>query len=355
MRLTRRFAIGVALICGGLAALLTLLYLRSMAPKKPAAPPPPTEKEVVVPLADIPANTILTAEMLGAKKVKIEEAPKFAPAKPQEIVGYVSLVPLPADKPVAWEQVATRGAGLGLAGIVPPGKRAVTVPVDQVVGVAGLLKAGDHVDVIATFEVGDELVARTILQDIELLAVGTQTSSTPTPEETKSAQQQQQQQPEGQKQAGAGAQKSAEPKSGAPSQSATANDKKTQYVTATLAVTPEDAQRLILADSRGKLRLALRPVGEHDFVPVPDRYLGQVAGPEYMRLQQQKKAPAEQKTAAAPAAPAAQTATAKYPASPSPWLMTAPSTTPSPAPKSTTKKGQEVEVIKGSQSERVVP
>lgn len=342
MRLTRRVAIGVAIVCGGLAAILTLLYLRSMAPKKPAAPPPPTEKEVVVPLADIPANTILTAEMLGAKKVKVEQAPKFAPSKPQEIAGYVALVPLTADKPIAWDQVATRGAGLGLAGVVPPGMRAVTVPVDQVVGVAGLLKAGDRVDVIATFEVGDELVARTILQDIELLAAGTQTSSTPTPEEVKAGQQ-----PEGEKGAGAGAEKAGEPKSGAQPQpgASTTTEKKVQYVTATLAVTPEDAQRLVLADSRGKLRLALRPVGEHDFVPVSDKYLGQVAGPEYVRLKQQKKTPAQAEK------PPVQTET-KYPASP--WLMTAPSPATSSAPK-TVKKGQEVEVIKGSQSERVVP
>jgi pilus assembly protein CpaB len=339
MRLTRRVAIGVALVCGGLAALLTLLYLRSMAPTKSAAPPPPTEREVVVPLADIPANTIITAEMLGAKKLKVEQAPKFAPTKPQEIVGYVALVPLPADRAVAWDQVATRGAGLGLAGVVPPGMRAVTVPVDQVVGVAGLLKAGDRVDVIATFEAGDELVARTILQDIELLAAGTQTSSTPTPEEAKAGQA-----AEAEKTGEGGAEKGGEPKSGTQPQPGT-TEKKVQYLTATLAVTPEDAQRLVLADSRGKLRLALRPVGEHDFVPVSDKYLQQVAGPDYVRLQQKQKAPAQ--TEKAPAQ-----AEAKYPSSP--WLISPPSAPTSSSAKAP-KRGQEVEVIKGSQSERVVP
>jgi pilus assembly protein CpaB len=364
MRLTRRVAIGIALVCGGLAAVLTMVYLKSMAPKKPLQPPPPAEREVVVPTVDIPASTIIASGMLTTRKVKVEEAPKSAPSSPSEVVGCVALVPLPSQRPIGMEQVARRGAGMGrLSGIVPPGMRAVTVAVDPVVGVAGLLKAGDRVDVIATFEVEQDTVARTILQDVELLALGTETSTTPTTEEVKGAeaaapqgqgaqgQAGQGQQPQGQAQ-GQQQQPQGQPKSGS-APAAGGAEKKTLYPNATLAVSPEDAQKLIIADQRGDLRLALRPVGEHEFIPVPQQNLSSVAGPEYQRFLAQKKAAREEK-----AQPAAQQA--PQPAqtmAPQGWAGMQPQ---QPAKSATAaqkphKRVPEVEVIRGNQSTTVAP
>ncbi|MCE5217211.1 Flp pilus assembly protein CpaB [bacterium] len=369
MRLTRRVAIGIALVCGGLAAVLTMVYLKSMVPKKPLQPPPPTEREVVVPTVDIPASTIIASGMLTTRKVKVEEAPKSAPSSPAEVVGCVALVPLPSQRPIGMEQVARRGAGMGrLSGIVPPGMRAVTVAVDPVVGVAGLLKAGDRVDVIATFEVEQDTVARTILQDVELLALGTETSTTPTTEEVKGAeasgaapqgqagqgQGQQQGQPQGQQGQAQGQQQQpqGQPKSGSAPAGGGA-EKKTLYPNATLAVSPEDAQKLIIADQRGDLRLALRPVGEHDFIPVPQQNLSSVAGPEYQRFLAQKKAAREQKPQ-----PAAQQAPQPgQTMAPQGWTGTQPQqpTRSAPAAHKPQKRVPEVEIIRGNQSTTVAP
>ncbi|HEY3297498.1 MAG TPA: Flp pilus assembly protein CpaB, partial [Armatimonadota bacterium] len=115
-----------------------------------------------------------------------------------------------------------------LAYVIPPFMRAVTVAVDPVVGVGGFLKAGDHVDVVATFVQNDASVTKTVLQDVLLLAAGTDLNGT----------------------------------SNNPNQAA---DQKPQGH-ATLAVMPPEAERLILADMRGKLRLTLRRPDDISFV-----------------------------------------------------------------------------------------
>ncbi len=177
MRLTRRVAVGVALVCGALAAALTIVYLRSMQAQK-QGPAKPQTIEVVVPLVDIPARTIITADVLATQSIEIAKAPRSPATDAKQIVGWVTVEALEAQKPITKGQVTPKGTAFGLSGLVPPGLRAVAVEVDPVVGVAGLLKAGDRVDVIATFQVGDEVMARTILQDVLLLALGSQTVAT---------------------------------------------------------------------------------------------------------------------------------------------------------------------------------
>jgi pilus assembly protein CpaB len=107
--------------------------------------------------------------------------------------------------------------------------RAVTVAVDPVSGVGGYLKPGDHVDVVATFRtfgIDREAVARTVLQDVQLLALGSQIE------------------------------KERLRKDGAKPSFSSGKD------TATLLVTPAEAERLALAEAEGKLRLALRSAGD---------------------------------------------------------------------------------------------
>ncbi|MBP8954764.1 MAG: Flp pilus assembly protein CpaB [Armatimonadetes bacterium] len=336
MRLTRRAAVGIAIICGALAALLAVVYLQGQ--RKPAAPEPPKTVEVVVPRVDIPARTVITEDMLSVMTVKVEEVPRLPVKTPQSIVGYVAVENLSAQRPVSQSQVMARGSAFGLSGMVPGGMRAVTVEVDPVTGVAGLLKAGDHVDIIATFEVGDQFIARTILQDIELLALGAQTVASTSQQEKRLA--------AGQATTGGaaapdkeGAAESAEEEGGGGRTRAQA------YPNATLAVTPEDAQKLILADLRGDLRLVLRPVGEYDFVPVPVHDMTSVAGPEYAAILKAQNPPEEKKEEAKP-----EPAPVQQPMMAPPWSQ--PSTAPAAKPE---KKKPEVEIIRGDTTTRVVP
>lgn len=124
--------------------------------------------DVVVAGQDIPGGTEITEEML-----------KVAPVEPEALLDgtYTEIAPLvgvvaPGDI-AAGGQVTAGKLGLveedkdGLSFVVPPGKRALSVAVTQQVGVGGLVRTGDRVDVIAVY--GDKAV--TLFQNVEVLAV----------------------------------------------------------------------------------------------------------------------------------------------------------------------------------------
>jgi pilus assembly protein CpaB len=115
--------------------------------------------------------------------------------------------------------LAPEGTSAGLSGILPDGKRALTVKVDEVAGVGGFIHPGDHVDVLVDLPIKDthEHFSKTILHDIAVLTIG------------------QIWQPKG-------------------------DDNKPVVVnTVTLELTPHESEVLNLASSsEGKIRLALR-------------------------------------------------------------------------------------------------
>jgi pilus assembly protein CpaB len=79
-----------------------------------------------------------------------------------------------ADEPIREARLAPRGSGLGLAPVIPPGMRAVSVKVNEVVGVAGFVIPCMHVDVLVTGRLpeDDGSITRTILQDILVISAG---------------------------------------------------------------------------------------------------------------------------------------------------------------------------------------
>lgn len=76
--------------------------------------------------------------------------------------------------PLLEGQLAPKGAGTGLAAIIPQGKRAVSVRVNEIIGVAGFIQPGDLVDVIVTMEPerGAGIITKTVMQQVPVLAVG---------------------------------------------------------------------------------------------------------------------------------------------------------------------------------------
>jgi pilus assembly protein CpaB len=115
--------------------------------------------------------------------------------------------------------LAPREAGAGLPAVIPEGMRALSVRVDDVVAVAGFVVAGTMVDVLATGDPGGtnggDVVTRTILEDVRVLAAGQQIT---------------------------------QDKEGKPQ----------TVAVVTLLVNPDQADRLTLASNEGRLRLALR-------------------------------------------------------------------------------------------------
>ncbi len=248
MRMTRRLALVIAVVCAALAALLTLFYLRGL--QQRTMPEVVARNiELVVPLRDITAGTIIRSEMLGTTEVPEDEAPAGAVRSASQVVGQAGLVDLPAGKPITSTQVQSPTQ---LSYRVPEGMRAVTVAIDPVVGVAGFLEPGDRVDVIATFEIGEVTITRTVLQNVKLLALGT-TATAAKPKKP--------------------------PAEGEEAEVEAAEEK--EQPNATLAVDPEQAQTLILSDARGKLRLALRPKFEEQYVTLKATDTAEVIGEEF--------------------------------------------------------------------------
>jgi pilus assembly protein CpaB len=228
MKLTRTSIVLASLCVGLLAALLTYQYLaREQARTNRLT----QELPVVVTTKPIAARTIIEPSAVTVISMEAGKMPADSISSLDEVVGQVSLSYLSENEPVTRSAVARRTAALGLAYSVPVGQRAVAVALDPIIGVAGFLMPGDRVDVVATFTVDKLKVTKTVLQDVTLLSIGVEVS----PEEGK----------------GAAADKAARPK---------------EQPNATLAVTPEQAEKLILAEAWGKLRLTLRPADDRAIV-----------------------------------------------------------------------------------------
>lgn len=215
-QITKGKVLAAALVLGVITAGLVYWFLAKQASIAQA------NKQVVIAAQEIPRNTPISVDMLRLGKTEAED-PGIATSL-EMVVGKVAKDRFEAGEPIALQSIQSPG---GLSGIVPPFMRAVTVALDPIIGVGGFLQPGNHVDVVATFNVNNGTVTKTVLQDVELLATGAEVVS-------------------GQEEGKGG--------------------KAKEQPNATLAVMPTDAEKLILAESKGKLRLTLRGPDDISFV-----------------------------------------------------------------------------------------
>jgi pilus assembly protein CpaB len=212
-RRTVTFMIAALLALG--TGWLTFTYLSSVNHTVTDVVAPRT---IIVAARDIPARATITLEMLEAVKRPANAVDSDSLTLPATAVGATARVTIPRGSAVTVSKIA-RAFDAGLTAHIGRGMRAVSIPIDKVKGVANLIQAGDHVDVIALTrsEPGIAPRALTILRNTVVLAVGgTYETTTASP---------------------------------APDASVT---------TATLQVTPKQADLLALADVNTTLRLALR-------------------------------------------------------------------------------------------------
>lgn len=148
-----------------------------------------------------------------------------AHVKKEDLIGRTLLYPLAANQPIVDTQLTAAGAGVGLSGKIPDGMRAISLRTDEVVGVAGYLLPGTHVDVLVTYhpENNPEPVTAMVLQDVEVLTAG------------------QKMQPD------------------ATGKAETAN-------VVTLLVNPADAEKVVLASAKGTVHFVLRNGTDHQQV-----------------------------------------------------------------------------------------
>ena len=159
---------------------------------------------------------------LAPEDVKLINWPADAPlagsfSKVENVVGRPLIYPLGAGEPVLEHDLAVSGSGIGLSVKIPPGMRATAIRCNEIVGVAGFLFPGSHVDVLATYNLpgSNGAITQTVLQDVEVLTSG----QTIQPD------------PQG----------------------------KPQTVSVvTLLLSPEDAQKILLVTTQGSIQLVLR-------------------------------------------------------------------------------------------------
>ena len=104
--------------------------------------------------------------------------PQGAVVKLADAIGRGITAPIYANEPVTESRLGEKGAGGGLAATIPPGMRAVAIRVNEIVGVAGFVVAGTHVDVLVSGNSGESPgtsggnATRTLLQNISVLSAG---------------------------------------------------------------------------------------------------------------------------------------------------------------------------------------
>src|SRR5574337_1084907 len=164
----------VALICAILASVLVVRYVRQQ--EEEARRTRMEAQPVVVATSDIPIGTRLTESHVAVREWPKAGIPQAAVSKPEAVLGRLVKGEIARDEPILEHRLLPKdltGAPGIMSVIVPPGKRAMAVGVNEVIGVSGFILPKDRMDVIATkTDQGANKSTETILQSIEVLAVG---------------------------------------------------------------------------------------------------------------------------------------------------------------------------------------
>ena len=208
-------AVSAAIVFGLIAAVSVSRYLAT------AREYTKNLNNVVVAKVDIPIGERIIAEQLAITQLPRSAAPDGTFAKIDEtLIGRVAMQRIAAREPITENRLAPIGSAAGLSSVIPEGYRAMNVRVDDVVGISGFIMPGTLVDIVVVIEPPDdktrERVSKIVLQNIKVLANGANLDK---------------------------------PK----------NEKEVDRVkTVTLQVTPEQAEKLALASSEGRLQLVMR-------------------------------------------------------------------------------------------------
>lgn len=167
-------AIGLALIAG----FLVYKWMVGASKANQAQATPKIESYAVVATRDLRRGVKLTAEHLKKVPYFKESLPKDSFTEISQVEGRVLFLPVMENEPLTQSRLASENvdsAGIGV--MITPGKRALAVKGNKVLGLAGFIKPGNHVDVLVTIEhedIASKMATKTVLENILVLATGTE-------------------------------------------------------------------------------------------------------------------------------------------------------------------------------------
>jgi pilus assembly protein CpaB len=210
----------IGLTVAVIVALFFSSYVYRVVQRSAAVKAPGTRKLVVADRA-MQLGTRLDASNLSVISWPSDEPIPGAFSRIEDCIGRAVITPVTQHEPILEGKLAPREAGAGLPAAIPEGMRAVSVAVNEVVGVAGFVIPGTMVDVLVTGQLpggkgaGENYITRTVLENVKVLAAGQKVEQD--------------------------------------------RDGKPQTVpVVTLLVSPDAASKLTMAATEGKIQLALR-------------------------------------------------------------------------------------------------
>lgn len=207
--------LALAVAAGGTFAFGTYRYMQNVPARTVEVP----TSKVVVAAGDLQLGAELKNTDLKTIQWPTGNVPEGSFSNPEELVGRGLVMPVVQNEPFLPSKLAPKEAGAGLPPVIAPGFRALSVRVNDVVGVAGYVLPGTRVDVVATVnptQQPTDVTSKVILTNVLVLAAGTKIERD-----------------------GEG-------------------NKPIQVSVVTLLVNPDEAERLTLASTEGKIQLALR-------------------------------------------------------------------------------------------------
>jgi pilus assembly protein CpaB len=219
----------LAVFFGGVAAYVAAGWLKTSSRQvQHAAQQTVLTTPVVVAAKDIAPGSSLEGNLLKVVQWPQDARVEGAILDPEQLQGRVARTSLAPGEVILESKLAPKGAPGGLAGIIQPDRRAVTVKVDEASGVAGFVLPGNRVDVLVTIsrsEFKDDPVTQVVLQNLPVLGIGQDIESH------------------------------------------RGGEKPKVVPTVTLEVTPEESEKLALAAKEGNITLALRGWTEQTAAP----------------------------------------------------------------------------------------
>jgi pilus assembly protein CpaB len=166
-------ALGVAIIFGVLAVFLANKWMTSQVPEvRTEVKEQLSVADVVIAAQDIPIGTPLSYKVLTTAKWPRANVPMGAYNEiTEDLVKRVVVSKLSAGQPLLKAELAEAGSGAGLVAMIPRGTRAMSIRVDEVIGVAGFILPGTYVDVIHVDTEKTKDVSAIILEKIQVLAI----------------------------------------------------------------------------------------------------------------------------------------------------------------------------------------